>query len=118
MLSEELARATAQLGEASPENKLLREKIDALVRRLFGAQGEKLYPAQLLLMLQSLEAEAPRRSTPASPPRSDRGPRWPADLQVIDPECMARERLFPMAADWLRPIYEQIRTGVLGGALE
>ena len=104
-LSEQLARATAQLGnitgererirgelsEARTEIKLLREKIDALVRRLFGAQSEKLDPAQLLLMLQGLEApgkspetgaaEAPRRSTAPSPPRSNHGPRWPADLQ-------------------------------------
>ncbi len=106
-LSEELARSTAQLGkltgeltDARTENKLLREKIDALIRKLFGALSEKLDPAQLLLMLQGLEApgkapepveaEAPRRSTAPSSPRSDRGPRWPADLQVveeiIDPE--------------------------------
>jgi hypothetical protein len=46
-LSQELARATAQLGKTSgelaelrTENKLLREKIDALLRRLFGAQSE------------------------------------------------------------------------------
>jgi transposase len=105
-LSQELARATAQLGQASgelaelrTENKLLREKIDALIRRLFGAQSEKLDPAQLLLLLQGFDepgkapepvaAEVPRRSTGQSPPR-ERGPRWPADLQVvqevIDPE--------------------------------
>ena len=100
-LSEQLTRATAELGKASgelaearTEIKLLREKIDALVRRLVGVQSEKLDPAQLLLMLQGLEApgkipepvaaEAPRRSTAASPPHSDRGPRWPADLQVIE----------------------------------
>jgi len=99
-LSEQLARAAAQLVEVQCENKLLREKIDALVRRLFGAQSEKIDPGQLLLMLQGLEApgkapepvaaEAPWRSTAPSPPRSDRGPRWPADLpvvqEVIDPK--------------------------------
>jgi transposase len=106
-LSQELARATAHLGKTSDElaelrteNKLLRAKIDALVRRLFGASSEQLDPAQLLLLLQGfdepgkapepVEAEAPRRSTAPSPPRSDRGPRWPADLpvvqEVIDPE--------------------------------
>ena len=113
-LSEQLARATAELGrtgselsEVRMENKLLREKIDALLRRIFGAQSEKLDPAQLLLMLQGfeapgkapepVEAEAPRRSTAPSPPRSGRGPRWPADLPVVQgvtaPECVARERL-------------------------
>jgi transposase len=105
-LSQELARATAQLGKTSgelaelrTENKLLREKIDALIRRLFGAQSEKVDPGQLLLMLQGLDApgkapepvaaEAPRRSTDPSPPR-ERGPRVPEHLpvveEVIDPE--------------------------------
>ena len=61
------------------ENALLREKIDLLVRKLFGAKSEKLDPAQLLLLLQGLDepgkapepvaAEAPRRSTGQSPPR-------------------------------------------------
>jgi transposase len=106
-LSEALARTTAELGRTSSElsgvrteNKLLREKIDALIQRLFGAQSEKLDPAQLLLMLQGLDvpgkspepvaAEEPRRSKVPSPPRSESGPRWPADLAVvetiIDPE--------------------------------
>lgn len=94
-----LARATAEIQGVRTENKLLREKIDALLRRLFGAQSEKLDPGQLLLLLAGLDespkaaepvaAEEPRRSKAASPPR-ERGPRWPADLpvveQVIDPE--------------------------------
>jgi len=81
------------------ENKLLREKIDALLRKLFGASSEQLVPGQLLLMLQGLdgpgkapepvEAEAPRRSTVPSPPRV-RAPRIPEHLPVveelIDPE--------------------------------
>ena len=91
------AEANAQREENTrlgTELRLLREKVDALVRKLFGAQSEKLDPAQLLLMLQGLEApgkspepvaaEVPRRSTAPSPPRNDRGPRWPADLQVVE----------------------------------
>jgi transposase len=98
-LSEQLARATAENERQRIETKLLREKIDALIKRLFGAQSEKIDPGQLLLMLQGLdapgkapepvEAEAPRRSTDPSPPR-ERGPRVPAHLpvveEVIDPE--------------------------------
>ena len=76
------------------ENALLREKIDLLVRKLFGAKSEKLDPAQLLLLLQGLDedgrgkapepvvAEAARRSTGPSPPR-ERGPRLPEHLPVI-----------------------------------
>lgn len=76
------------------ENALLRQKLDLLIRKLFGAQSEKLDPAQLLLLLQGLDepekapepvaAEAPRRSTdPSSPPR-ERGPRLPEHLPVIE----------------------------------
>ncbi len=39
-LSEQLARSAAQLVELQGENKLLREKIDALIKRLYGAQSE------------------------------------------------------------------------------
>ena len=93
-LSEELARATGDLASARMENKLLREKIDALIHRIFGAQSEKLDREQLLLMLQGfdapgkspepVEAEAPRRSTAASPPREKRGPRVPDHLPVVE----------------------------------
>ena len=105
-LSEELAQATAELRRVSHErtqlqceNKLLREKIEALVKRIFGAQSEKLDAAQLLLLLQGLDAgenapesvaaEVPRRSKVLSPPR-ERGPRLPEHLpiveEIIDPE--------------------------------
>jgi transposase len=98
--SEELGRALRQVGELRTENKLLREKIDALIRKLYGASSEQLDRGQLLLMLQELEAppgkelepveaEAPRRSTGQSPPR-ERGPRIPEHLpvveEIIDPE--------------------------------
>ena len=99
-LSEQLARATAEIergnqerGQLRTENKLMREKLDALIHRLFGAQSEKLDAAQLLLMLQGLddrpkaeepvEVEAPRRSTDPSPPR-ERGPRIPDHLPVVE----------------------------------
>jgi hypothetical protein len=55
-LSEELARATGELADARMENKLLREKVDALIHRIFGAQSEKLDREQLLLMLQGFDS--------------------------------------------------------------
>ncbi len=105
-LSEELARSTAENAQLREENarmqteaRLLREKVDALIQRIFGAQSEKLDREQLLLMLQGFDspgkspepvaAEAPRRSAAASPPR-ERGPRVPGHLpvveEVVDPE--------------------------------
>jgi transposase len=93
-LSEQLARALGQLGQAQGEIKLLREKIDALLRQLFGAKSEKIDPGQLLLLLQGLESppkasepvelEAPRRSTDPSPPRERRSPRMPKHLEVVE----------------------------------
>ena len=83
VLNERLGRMEA----LEKENALLRQKLDLLIRRLFGAQSEKLDPAQLLLLLQGFDepgkapepvaAEAPRRSPDPSPPR-ERGPRVPA----------------------------------------
>jgi len=92
-LSKLLQERDGQLSLANRENRLLREKIDALIKRLYGAQSEKLDPGQLLLMLQGLddrpkaeepvEAEAPRRSTDPSPPR-ERGPRVPEHLPIVE----------------------------------
>jgi chromosome segregation ATPase len=117
-LSEALARATAEnarvsgeLAELRTENKLLREKIEALIRRLFGAQSEKLDREQLLLMLQGLderpkspepvEAEAPRRSTAASPPRERRQPRLPEHLPVVE-EMIVPEAVKAAPQQWRR----------------
>ena len=58
-----LACVTAEIQEVRTENKLRREKIDALLRRLFGAQSEKLDAAQLLLMLQGFD-ERPKSPEP------------------------------------------------------
>jgi transposase len=92
------------------ENALLREKIDALARRLFGVKSEKLDPAQLFLLLQGLdepgkapepvEAEAPRRSKVPSPPRS-RAPRLPEHLPVIE-EVIEPEPVRVAPQDWRR----------------
>jgi len=41
------------------ENELLRQKLDALARRLFGKRSEQLDANQLLLLLQEAEAPGP-----------------------------------------------------------
>src|SRR6218665_2354539 len=99
---EESARTQAQLDALRTENRLLGEKIDALLRQLYGTSSEKVDRAQLLLMLQGLgespgkapepvATEAPRRSmVPLPSSTSKRGPRLPEHLpvveEVIDPE--------------------------------
>jgi transposase len=90
--------------QMSQEIKLLKEKIDLLIRRLFGSKSEKLDAAQLELLLKEDElgkADASAEKAEASPSvkilksvpkRSDknqRRERWPKDLaveqEVIEP---------------------------------
>ena len=75
------------------ENALLRQKIDALARRVFGSSSEKLAPGQLELILQLAAAEEPITPVPVAPapvdaaaprPRTERAPRLPENLPVIE----------------------------------
>jgi transposase len=83
------------------ENKLLKEKVDLLIRRIFGVKSEQLDPAQLELLLSqtgtpwgkdvaSVEPEAtPLLDAVKVVPRKDREPcprreRWPHDLPVLE----------------------------------
>jgi transposase len=52
-LAQELVQTRQALADALRENALLRQKIDALVRRVFGSSSEQLDPAQLQLLLQA-----------------------------------------------------------------
>jgi transposase len=91
------------------ENKLLRQKIDLLARRIFGVKSEKLSPAQLELLLTGMESPAPGKSEASSnvrtgdrleaPPaehlvrvKGERPPRLPERLaveeQIIDPDIV------------------------------
>ena len=59
------ARLTKENEALHQENKLLREKIDLLVRRVFGASSEKMDTDQLLLALEGAEAKKPEASSDA-----------------------------------------------------
>ena len=59
-----LALRTA-LEESRQENALLRQKVEALVRRVFGASSERIEPAQLELL---------QLSVPPPPPVSEPSP--------------------------------------------
>src|SRR5947209_17488633 len=97
-LLQQIAEQKAQLAAAQVEIDFLRQKLDALARRLFGKKSEQLDPAQLQLLFQELEAPGPAvgkglgplapEAAPARPkktqPRRDRTPRVPAHLPVIE----------------------------------
>ena len=99
-LLEENRALKAALEKERTENLLLRQKVDLLIRKVFGASSEKLDPSQLdLFLLQvenapgkpeassALEEADPQPSRRRACPRQQR---WPEDLpvveQVIDPE--------------------------------
>ena len=54
-LTEQLRVALEQIEALRQENKLLKEKVDLLLKRLFGAKSEKLSAEQLSLLLEGLE---------------------------------------------------------------
>ena len=82
----------AALALSQRENSLLRQKIDALVRRVFGASSEQLDRAQLELLLQLSASSAPAESAPVIPSKNEvkvqshksRAPRLPDHLPVIE----------------------------------
>ena len=94
-MSESEARLTGELRLAHLEIKLLRQKPDALARRLFGSSSGKLDAAQMRLLFEGLEeiagVEAVIMETEikeddsickAPAERPARGPRLPEHLPV------------------------------------
>jgi hypothetical protein len=92
---EDLLRENAQL---KAELALMRQKVDALVRRVFGTSSEKLAPGQLELFGPDSElgkgcaswkeeaSQIPNHPVPSTskPAPKRRTERWPEDLPVIE----------------------------------
>lgn len=98
-LTRQLEQALQANAVLQRENQLLREKVNLLVRRVFGSSSEKLDVAQLQLLLSGAElaeaaveqkAQAPQPKPPVQAPRKAKVPRLPDNLplveEVIDPE--------------------------------
>jgi transposase len=89
-----LEASQQSLSHFQKENELLRQKVDALVRKVFGASSEKIDPAQLELLLQLSGALAapnePAPPVPAKPAESaprqkvQKAPRIPENLPVVE----------------------------------
>jgi len=89
-----------RLNQLLAENKLLNQKVQLLLKRLFGRKSEKLSPGQLEFLLGNLDAPPEDDDPPPSPPRPrsrrrERKPRMPEDLPteelVIDPESVKQD---------------------------
>src|SRR5271165_2824900 len=91
-LVSQLGECQAALMRSRQENALLRQKIDLLVRRVFGSSSERLDRAQLELLLQLpalaettvpvVVVKEPKASGSRS--RKDRTPRLPDNLPVVE----------------------------------
>ncbi len=95
-LTGQLEQCLAALNESRRENALLRQKIDLLVRRVFGSSSEQLDKNQLELLMQVPESStvaaivaAPEKER-AERSRKERVARFPENLpvveEVLDPE--------------------------------
>ena len=88
-----------QLGGAQVEIRLLRAKLDALVKRIFGKKSEQLNDAQLQLLLQEQAAPGPTLGKESGPlafetqplgsgkearRKTKRGPPLPDHLPVVE----------------------------------
>ena len=95
-----LRQRDQRIKELENENALLRQKVDLLIRKVFGASSEKLDPSQLDLFLLQAETTPGKSQASSALEEADRQParrhgprnqeRLPEDLpvveQVIDPE--------------------------------
>ena len=106
-LTRQLEAALAAVATLQAENTLLRQKVDRLVRRVFGSSSEHLSPGQLELLL-ALPASAaavpaePFVPVPAPPrPRKRRTPRLPENLPVVE-EVLEPAAVRQAPAEWRR----------------
>ncbi len=101
-LREIVVTLQAALELSRQENSLLRQKIDALVRRVFGSSSEQVDRKQLELLLQLAASATPVESVPAAArqevkvqSRKTRAPRLPEHLpvveEVIEPEPVKQQ---------------------------
>jgi transposase len=99
-LTRQLEAAVSALEATRRENQLLRQKIDALVRRVFGSSSEQLPANQLELLLVPAELQTqrpepvgspapPAKNTPARRARRERIPdHLPVVEEVLEPELV------------------------------
>jgi len=93
ILRELIAQKDTQIGRLQAdnqqlrlENKLLREKVDLLIKRIFGSQSEKLDAAQLELLLKGIDPGKADASTP------EHGPLDPTSQRMVEADLPSDQR--------------------------
>ncbi len=112
-LARQLEECLGALKESRRENELLRQKIDLLIRRVFGSSSERLDKAQLELLLQLSQGSAvipetapPKAAATAKPPRQKQTQRLPENLPVVE-EVIEPEPVKQKPEEW-RCIGEEV----------
>jgi transposase len=105
-LARQLEECLEALKQSRRENELLRQKIDQLIRRVFGSSSERLDKAQLELLLQLSEATTltPKETSPSVAAPSKRSsrpntPRLPENLPVVE-EVIEPEPVKEKPEEW------------------
>jgi hypothetical protein len=109
------AELLSRIDRLTKKNQLLQERIDQLLRKIYGAKSEKADSYQLQFLLQELEAPGPalgKESSPEAieiePPRHRKisrkrsGPRLPEHLPVVE-EILVPEAVQSQPEAWRAP---------------
>lgn len=99
---EVIARLTAMNQRLAQENELLKQRIDSLLRRIYGSKSEQIDPGQLELLLEGTEAKKPeaagdavQEDEPAAPAKAPRKPRTNRLRKSMESLPIVEERLVP-----------------------
>jgi transposase len=112
-LARQLEECLQALKQSHRENELLRQKIDLLIRRVFGPSSERLDKAQLELLLQLSEGSpvplpgtSPKVAEPSKRSSRPNTPRLPENLPVVE-EVIEPEPVKQKPEEW-RCIGEEV----------
>jgi transposase len=98
LLKAMLAEVLAALRASRQEGEQLRQRLDQLLRRLYGPRSERLNPDQLLLFAEPPEAEAKQPSQPMEPAESAKTRRKGHGRQQLPRHLPRDRRVYELSA--------------------
>jgi len=113
-LLEQIELRNEKIARLEKEMQLLRDRVDYLLRQIYGTKSEKMDPNQLQLLMQELQSPGPALGKGLSPEgietepprqkkvsRKSRGPRLPEHLPIIE-EIVVPEEVKAEPQAWRR----------------